>query len=398
MLNAMLMTGLLTTHAALAFDAEQIPRVNSVCNYLFEEDEWDLGSWERDLEGMEAAGFNTVWVVNVWAAFQPDADGEYRQDRMEWLQGLCRAAKARDMNVLLVVAYIGEGWGPKGVDVPVWPLIPQHRAQHLRYLKWLSEGVGSFDNVLYLLCTEEILPATLLYRPNERPECVASFRSWAHRANPDIASWNERWKTEYAWDTLRPAATTERRTWQTWQDHNRWFSYLMGQLLPPMTAAIREGDPDAVIGFHDFLIDPAIPEEGPERPQPGLCGFDFFSIGYYYVHEKSFEENLKGLTDRMDAASAAYAETPLFCGEIGLPVRLDSPETTKADEELQVRWYREALGKLRERRFGYSVWCWRTVVKGETSSLALLRAEDKSPRPALAAIGEVNRREPGAGP
>ncbi len=380
---------------AFAFDADTVPRVSSVCNYLFQEPEFDLAAWERDLDGMRARGFNTVWMVNVWAAFQPEADGEYREDRLEWLRGVCRAAKARDMNVLLVVAYIGEGWGPEGVDVAAWPLIPKHRAQHLRYLQWLAKGVGEFDNVFYLLCTEEILPATVLYRPNERPECLASFRSWAHRANPDIAYWNERWKTSYTWETIRPAPTTDRRTWQTWQDHNRWFSYLMSQLLPPMTAALREGDPDAVIGFHDFLIDPAIPEEGMERPQPGLCGFDFFSLGYYYVHEKSFEENLKGLTDRMDAASAAYAETPLFCGEIGLPVRLDSPEVTKADEELQVRWYREALGLLRERRFGYSVWCWRTVVAGETSSLALLRAEDKSPRPSLAVIQEMNRREPG---
>jgi hypothetical protein len=380
---------------AAAFEVDTIPRVSSVCNYLFQEDEWDLDAWKRDLDGIKAAGFNTVWVVNVWAAFQPDADGEYRQDRMDWLRGLCRAAKARDMNVLLVVAYIGKGWGPRGVDVPVWPLIPKHRAQHLRYLSWLAGGVAEFDNVFYLLCTEEVLPATLLYRPSERSESIASFRSWAHRTNPDIAYWNGRWKTDYTWDNLRPAATTERKTWQTWQDHNRWFAYLMSQLLPPMTAALREGDPDAVIGFHDFLLDPAIPEGGTERPQPGLCGFDFFSIGYYYRHDQSFEENLKGLTDRMNAASAAYAETPLFCGEIGLPVRLDSPEVIKADEELQVRWYREALGLLRQRRFGYSVWCWRTVVKGEKSSLALLRPEDRSPRPALEVIGEVNRREPG---
>jgi len=388
---------LLLSPAAHAFEVDGVPRVSCVCNYLFGEDEFNLATWEHDLDGMKAAGFNTVWVVNVWAAFQPEAGGEYRQDRLEWLRAVCRAAKARDMNVLLVVAYIGEGWGPQGVDVPVWPLIPQHRAQHARYLRWLSAGVADFDNVFYLLCTEEILPATLLYRPNERPECARAFRSWAHRTNPNIAYWNDRWKTDYTWDNLRPAAIGERKTWQTWQDHGRWFSYLMSQLLPPMTAAIREGDPDAVIGFHDFLIDPAIPEEGFDRPQPGLCNFDFFSLGYYYDHGKSFEENLKGLTDRMDIARATYAETPFLCGEIGLPIRLTSPDTIKADEELQVRWYREALGYLREQRWGYSVWCWRTVVKGEESSLALLRAEDKSPRPALAVIGEVNRREPGAG-
>lgn len=377
------------------FEATMIPHISSICNYLFQEEEFDLQVWERDLDGMKAAGFNTVWVVNVWAAFQPDAEGDYREDRINWLRGLCHVAAQRDMNVLLVAAYIGEGWGPSGVDVPVWPLVPKHRAQHLRYLGWLAQGVRDFNNVFYLLCTEEILPSTLLYRPNERSECIASFRSWAHRTNPDIAYWNGRWNTTYTWENLRPAATTERKTWQTWQDHNRWFMYLMRQLLPPMVAAIRENDLDAVIGFHDFLLDPAVPVDACERPQPNLCGFDFFSIGYYYDHAKSFEDNLKELTDRMETAAAAYPQTPLFCGEIGLSVRLNSPETTRADEQLQVRWFREALSLLRERRFGYSIWCWRTIVKGEQSSLALLRADDKSPRPALAAIAEINRRLPG---
>jgi hypothetical protein len=394
MLSLLLLTSLLAPPGA-AFEATDIPQVSSVCNYLFEEPEFDLGVWERDLDAMGAAGFSTVWVVNVWAAFQPEADGPYREDRLEWLRGVCRAAQARRMNVLLVVAYLGEGWGPKSVDVPVWPLVPEHRAQHLRYLAWLAAGVAEFDNVFYLLCTEEILPATLLYKPNERPECVDSFRSWARGANPDLAYWNDRWQTDYTWETLRPTAAAERKTWQTWVDHGRWFAYLMRQLLPPMSAALRQGDPDAVIGFHDFLLDPALPPDAADLPQPGTCGFDFFSLGYYYVHEKSYEANLKGLTDRVTLARQYYPEVPIFCGEIGLPVRLTSPEVTAADEALQTRWYREALGWLRERGVGYDVWCWRTVVQREPSSLALLRAEDKSARPALGVVEEVNRR--GAG-
>lgn len=169
----LLLTSLATASAG-TFDVDQIPAIRSVSNYLFGEDPLNLEAWERDLDGMKVAGFNTVWIVNVWAAFQPDADGGYETEKLEWLRGVCRAASERDMEVLLVVAYIGEGWGPAGVDVPVWPLVPKHRAQHVRYLRWLAEGVAEFDNVFYLLCTEEILPATLLYRPDERPECIAS--------------------------------------------------------------------------------------------------------------------------------------------------------------------------------------------------------------------------------
>jgi hypothetical protein len=389
MICAMLVLSSLLAPRAGAFGVQEIPHVRCVCNYLFGEDPFDLEAWTRDLDGMKAAGFNAVWVVNVWAAYQPDADGEYDAAKLEWLRGVCRAAAERDMDVLLVVAYIGEGWGPKGVDVPAWPLIPKHRAQHARYLRWLAGGVADFDNVFYLLCTEEILPATLLYRPDERPECVTSFRSWAHRANPDVDYWNERWQTDYTWETLKPARTTDRKTWQTWLDHGRWFMYLMRQLLPPMSAAIREGDPDAVIGFHDFLIDPAVPYPSEERPQPGLCGFGFFSIGYYYVTDKSFEENMDGLRVRVEAAREYYPNLPIFCGETGLPVRKQPPETMAEDEALQARWFREALPYLIGEGVGYSIWSWRTVVESAEETHSLHR-EDGSPRPALDAIRDIH--------
>jgi len=378
------------------FTVGKLPAVSSVCNYLITPDAHDLAAWQRDLDGMKAAGFNTVWVVNVWAEFQPSVEsGGFSEERLRWLQGVCRAAADREMYVLLVAAYIGEGWGPRGVDVPVWPLIPKHRRQHLEYLRWLAQGVSRFDNVFYLLCTEEILPATLLYQPTERPECVAAFRSWAHRTNPDIAYWNGRWGTSYTWDTLRPALTTERRTWQTWLDHNRWFSSIMQGVLPSMVEAIREGAPHAVVGFHDFLIDPALPQEPHDLPFRPPYPFDFYSIGYYYGHDRgSLEENLKQLGTRVELAEGLYPGLPIFCGEIGLDVRLDSPEVTRTDQELQCRWYREALGYLRGLGIGYSIWSWRTVVAGEKSSLSLHGA-DGSPRPSLAVIDEANRREPG---
>ena len=392
MWSAMTLAVLLLPHRAQSgpFTVDQIPRVASVSNYLFQEDTFELAAWKRDLDGMKAAGLNTVWIVNVWAAFQPSADGEYDGDKMRWLQGVCREASERDMYVLLVVAYIGEGWGPKEVDVPVWPLVPKHRAQHLAYLRWLSAGVSSYDNVFYLLCTEEILPATLLYRPSERPECIAAFRSWAHRTDPDIAYWNERWKTDYTWETLRPAATSERHTWQLWFDHNRWFTYLMRQLLPPMTAAIREGDPDAVIGFHDFLLSTNLKQPVEERPTPERCGFNFFSIGYYYKTDKTFDENLEALRTHVEVAREYHADVPLLCGETGLAVRKTPLDVMKADEELQARWLREALTYLRKQGVGYSVWSWRTKVASAEAIHSLHRA-DGSPRPALEVIDQVNR-------
>jgi len=374
---------------AYAFDAGQIPNVKSMCNYLAGQDEWNLEAWRADLDGMKAVGLNTVWVVNVWAAFQPDVEGECKQDRLEWLRSVCRAAQEREMSVLLVAAYIGEGWGPKNVDVPVWPLIPKHRAQNLRYLRWLAKGVAEFDNVFYLLCTEEILPATLLYRPNERDECIASFISWAREVNPNIDDWNKRWGTQHTWETLVPPPTTQRKTWQTWHDLNRWFTALMRELLPPMSAAIRQGDPGAVIGFHDFLVDPALKQPIEERPTAAACGFDFFSIGYYYISDKTFDENVQGLRSRVKAAREYHPDVPAFCGETGLAVRKKPEQARKDDEALQVRWFREILPYLLGEGVGYSLWSWRTVVPSAEAIHSIYRA-DGTPRPSLEALRHIH--------
>ncbi len=396
MLQALGLIAAFPCASAAPFSISDLPAVSSVCNYLITPDAYDPEAWRRDLEGMKAAGFNTVWVVNVWAEFEPSVDPpKFSDERLRWLQGLCRAADERGMYVLLPAAYIGEGWGPKGVDVPVWPLVLKHREQHLDYLRWLSRGLRSFGNVFYLLCTEEILPATVLYRPTDRPECVALFREWAHRTNPDLAYWNGRWGTSYTWENLSPAVTSDRHTWQTWLDHNRWFSSLMREVLPPMVAAIREGAPQAVVGFHDFLLDPALKQEPQDLPFRPPYPFDFYSLGSYYGRDRGgLEENLKQFGERVELARTLYPRLPLFCGEIGLEVRLSPPATTAADEELQCQWYREALGYLRDRGIGYSLWSWRTAVSGEKTSLSLHRP-DGAPRPSLSVITEVNRRRPG---
>ena len=61
---------------AVGYDVEKIPETRSVSNYLFGEDALDLDAWAKDLDELQAMGFNTVWNVNVWAAYQPDADGK----------------------------------------------------------------------------------------------------------------------------------------------------------------------------------------------------------------------------------------------------------------------------------------------------------------------------------
>jgi len=371
---------------AAGFTLADLQGVRSVSNYLFAEDAHSVPSWERDLDRMKQSGLNTVWMVNVWADYEPNVDPPtWREDRVEALRGICAAAKARDMSLILVLAYIGEGWGPQGVDVPVWPLVERHRLQHLDFLRRMAKETRDFDNVFYLLCSEEILPGTLLYSPTKRPECVESFRAWAKQANGDVAYWNERWGTSYTWEDLSPADTTNRPRWQLWADHSRWHGALMRQLLPPMVSAIREERPNAIIGYHDFLLPDknlglTVEDGGLPLPSPA----DFYSIGYYYdrAMEGGLEANLQALKDRVARARELYPDLPIFVGELGLDAKTEPPETRREEEALQADFLVKATDYLRSEKVGFSLWCWRTVVKGSPTTFSLVR-EDGTASPAL---------------
>jgi hypothetical protein len=378
---------LLVTTAALAadFTVRDLPRVRCVSNYLFGEGSHDVAAWERDFDRMKQCSLNTVWMVNVWAEYQPSVEPEqWRGDLLAKLRRICAAAQQRGMWVVLPLAYIGEGWGPKGVDAAVWPLIEKQRQQHLDFLRRIARETSGFGNVFYLLCTEEILPGTLLYAPNKREECIASFREWARQAHPDIAYWNERWGGTYTWETLIPPDTKGRSRWQMWADLQRWDAWLMRRLLPPMVAAIREGHPGAVIGLHDFLTPIGLDLTGADGSLPSPNPFDFYSIGYYYDHgmKGGLAGNQAEMRRRVQSVKSMYPAMPLFCGELGLDVRKQPPDARAGDERLQAEFLTGAMRYLGEQQVGFSLWDWRTVVPTAERTHSLVR-EDGTETPVL---------------
>lgn len=173
---------------------------------------------------------------------------------------------------------------------------------------------------MYVLCTEEILPADLLSQPSKRPEYVASFRSWAGHVNPDIGFWNSRWGTDFTWDSFAPAKASPAHWRQSSADLARWHAYIMRQILPPMIAAIREERPGAVIGFHDFLppnrTRGLTAEDGALDPSQG---FDFYAPEYYYNPklQGGVEANLAALRQEVEDWRELYPGFPLFVGVAG---------------------------------------------------------------------------------
>lgn len=384
---------LASAQAAAPFTVSDLPQVRCVSNYLYGDDSLDVAAWRRDLDRMKRDGFNTVWMVNVWAQFEPSVDPpRWDEGNIAKLREICTAAEARGMWVVLPLAYVGEGWGPKGLDVPVWPLVEKSRKEHLAFLRRMASATKDFPNVFYLLCSEEILPATVLYKPEDRPECVKSFREWARQANPDVGYWNKRWGTDFTWDTLHPANTDHRHRWQQWADNSRWDGWLLRRLLPPMVAAIRQEKPGAVIGYHDFLMPMGLDLTAADGGMPVPSPFDFYSIGYYYDANMKggLKANLEALHKHVARARQLYPGFPLFDGELGLDVRKKPAEARAAGEKLQAEFLVQATDYLHSQGIGFSLWDWRTVVPGAARTFSLVR-KDGTDTPALVRLREVWR-------
>jgi len=369
-------------------DAEPLARWRCVSNYIpYPQMNYDIAIWKRDLADIKSAGFNAVWLVNVWAEFQPSLEPPtWEESRIRWLREVCRMAKEKNLTIILVLGYVGEGWAPKGLDAEVWPLLPDQLQHYIAFLRRMVRETRDFPNVVYLLASEEILPATLLYNPDRRSECVSAFKNWAKSRNPDIDYWNKRWGKSFSWETFKPLPTKERSRWEIWMDHYLWFASILREILPKMIQAIREERPDAKVGFHDFLLDPVLPPPSPEETSlPNPNPFDFYSLGYYLDPQKSLLENLSLMQEKIDLARRLYPQLPLWMGELGADVEA-------VGEKKQRDWLSLAISSLKEQGIGYSIWNWRHYIERGTSSFSLLR-EDGSPRPALKVVKKLNEED-----
>lgn len=384
---------LLAAGAALARAAERAPppftdiaSIRCVINYIPDaKQNYSLARWEGDLDRIKAAGFNAVWVVNVWAEFEPSVESpDWNEERIAWLRDVCEAARKRRLRVCLALAYVGEGWEPKGIDGRTWLLRPAEFARYLQYLRRIVRETRQFRSVFYLIMSEELLSTTLLVHPQDCPEAVGSFRAWAQKTDRNAAHWNARWATDFTWASLRPLDATERKRLEAWQDAARWHSHILRSRLPEIAAVIRGERPDAVVGYHDFLLDPVLALDTANAHLPAHSQFNFYSFPFYYDASRSMDENVRALLQKIAEARGLYPRMPLWVGELGA-------DSGKCGEQTQADWFEQALPVLRQARAGYSVWAWREhSATGE--QLALLR-EDGSPRTALAVLKQLNMGE-----
>lgn len=392
----------------------------------------------RDFAAMHAQGFNMAAVQVNWGSFMPAVDVEKR--RYEWSREaqrkLIHLLDSARRNGLYVDLWFGTSRVPAGINgmfnpaftdlggvkhaayygwlVGDWPAIADYDAYawqaFLRFHQRVARICRSFDNVIFDPLDWQHL--NLNYWNFNDPLNLRSWRDFLRRENPDLGYWNKRWgESNRSWDEVLfpvddwardsicklegtpyhdlPSLPYEKGKWQ---DFNRWHNPLFIRIVEGITAALRRGDPKALILQR---VDPW--RFGYWREMTwGVGSVDFYAQGWYPGSQKELDDAQAHLRGEIDAIrTRATRPKPLLLWEVGIDVFHVYPNAPEEERNRHRAQYMREVEKFAhaERLLGWSWWVWRDHNMNEDSRHWGLVTQDgrfKSPEvtPAALARGE----------
>jgi len=395
---------------------------------------WWRSEFLHDLDRLPTYGFNAVALQVNWGSFASRVDPltgetEWRDRAFRDLRFALRRLGQRG---LLAILWTGTARLPDGVAgahnptftdlggrtyqpydgylIRDWPAIaandsPVWRAM-LDFHRKVAEACADADNVLYDPLDWQHLNINPWSFAD--PGNLAAWRDWLRSRtstslsvvspsnhNPDLQYWNQRWgETNATWDEVllpvdewvenatallgppyrgRPRDPYEGPKWADFRD---WHDALCNTVNAQIVAAIRAGDPDALIGqrvdiwhFGDF-------RQRTWAPQ----GVAFFCQGTYpetpqQVSPDEARKTIRLVTDR------APRQLPILFWETGLLPTAAPPADLPA---LQAQWLNSVESVAhQDGLLGFCWWVWRDYYMNDTSlSLGLLDLSG-DPKPAL---------------
>jgi hypothetical protein len=406
-------------------------------HHCFWED-MNQGMVARDFAAMHAQGFNMAAVQVNWGSFMPAVDVEKR--RYEWSQEaqrkLVHLLDSARRNDLYVDLWFGTSRVPAGINgmfnpaftdlggvkhaayygwlVGDWPAIADYDAYawqaFLRFHERVARICRGFDNVIFDPLDWQHL--NLNYWNYNDPLNLRSWRDFLRRENPDLDCWNKRWgESNRSWDEVLfpvddwardsicklggtpyyglPSLPYEK---EKWQDFNRWHNPLFIRIVEGITAALRRGDPGALILQR---VDPW--RFGYWREMTwGVGSVDCYAQGWYPSSQDELDDAQAHLRAEIDAIrTRATRPKPLLLWEVGIDVFHVYPTAPEAERDRRRAQYVRAVERFSraERLLGWSWWVWRDHNMNQDSLHWGLVAQDgrvKSPQvtPATLIRGE----------
>jgi hypothetical protein len=304
-------------------------------------------------------GFNTVWIIFPWQE-RDTTSSLLNIKSTNNLKQVVQYARDLKMNVILPVTYcFGFCWGvPQGVtrdafqlgvNDPLW-------YANVNYLKTLVSELREFDNLHYLVFSENIVPErSNLNNPNNQELSniyKTAFINYLKTKNPDIRFWNLRWSTNYQnFDSINMPSYIDPFTQGNifFNDIWRWSASLVRSRITDLPAQLKPlMNPNSQIGYHDYLWDKDTVDE---LPLPVANSYDFLSIANYPGLSNT-PINLESgrLLNLYNQYKSKYPNQPIFFGEVGVGVG------GAYNEEQQNFLLVDLLNVLKGKVFGFNIW------------------------------------------
>lgn len=313
--------------------------IRSVTFYVFPFDEETYyQELERSLPKIKATGFNTIWIVNPWAEFNPKPLAKptvYNTARFEHLRKVLGLLRANGMEAILGLNYLGKGWSPEGIDPGKWITNRTMYDAFEAYITEFLERIQDFHDMVYIL----------LFTEGTEPEGLDPYRD------------------------ARVHAGYLRKT----------LGSLPSRLDPKLRAKFR-------IGYHDYSLINLDWAEG-DSPIETADTFDFLSMVFYEWEGRTDQEIAAELERRAGFFKALYPETPLIVGELGASI-------CEHGLENQARVIAAKISSALNQGYGFNLWHWRPIPDedkcGNPAFRGLaIRNEDGSDKPAVEAVRSV---------
>ncbi len=320
-------------------EAGDYSMIRSVTFYVFPFDEETYyEELERSLPKIKATGFNTIWIVNPWAEFNPKPLAKppvYNLGRFEHLRKVLVLLRANGMEAILGLNYLGKGWSPEGIDPGSWITNRTMYDAFERYVGEFLERIEDFHDMVYIV----------LFTEGTEPEGLDPYR-------------DARIHAAYLRETL---------------------GSLPSRLDPNLRGEFR-------IGYHDCSLINLDWAEG-ESPIEGEYTFDFLSMVFYGWEDRTADEIAAELERRAGFFKALYPDVPLIVGELGASI-------CEHGIENQARVLAAKITSALDQGYGFNLWHWRPIPKEDMCGNPAFRGlaitnEDGSDKPAVEAIKEI---------
>lgn len=336
--------------AIASFDYSGIRGVTYLENRGLGKVYWDPDKLIRDIPAIKAAGFNTVWLVQPWSAYDPHpmvSPRVYNDEAFGDLTKSLDALKANNMKAILPLNYRMKAEG----ITPRWIYRDDQYAAFETYVTEYLTRIQNYSDMVYPMVFTE---------GTEGNDYAGAYR------DVDIY------------------AAQLRKT----------LGSLPTRLPPDLRAKFK-------IGYHDYSLikldwgkgvpyDPKF--EPGQYPIQQPISFDFVSTTTYNIEDKTDDQIRAEMDLYVSRFKALYPNTPLIFGESGARSCINNTP----DETTQSRVLTTQIKYDLEKHYGFNIWNWSSIpytdncgtdLQASDEGLALQKA-DLTPKPVL---GEIKK-------